>query len=248
VRDHTKPDYVSIEFPDPPPDRPYVFTNMVMSADGKVVIEGTERGLGSPIDQRLMRELRVHADVVLNGAGTLRKSGTSSLLASDELVAVRRLRGRPPAPVAAVLSASGDLPLERPFFTSREFPAVVYLASTAPPDRAAAARATGRDVIEVPADDPIPAMLHHMHHSLGARRLLVEGGPEINGRLFDLGVVDEYFLTIGPRVVGGNVTLTPVRSSRPASFDAVTELDLLSAVPNPATGELYVRYRRRRAS
>ena len=59
--DDAKPDYTALDFPDPPADRPYIYVNMVMSTDGKVVIEGTEQGLGSPIDQRLMRELRVSA-------------------------------------------------------------------------------------------------------------------------------------------------------------------------------------------
>ena len=33
-----KPDYVALTFPSPPPGRPYVVVNMVMSADGKVVL------------------------------------------------------------------------------------------------------------------------------------------------------------------------------------------------------------------
>ena len=98
-----KPDYTSLEFPEGPADRPYVIVNMVASVDGKATIEGTERGLGSPTDQRLMRELRVHADVVLNGASTLRASGTSSRLGDPVLDAVRAARGKPAPPVAAVL-------------------------------------------------------------------------------------------------------------------------------------------------
>ena len=47
---HTKPDYVWLDFADPPADRPLVYVNMVMSSDGKVVIEGNEQGLGGPID------------------------------------------------------------------------------------------------------------------------------------------------------------------------------------------------------
>ena len=69
-------------------------------------IEGTEKGIGSKTDQRLMRELRVHADVVINGAGTLRASGTSSRLGDPALEQLRVDRGKPPAPIAAVLSAS----------------------------------------------------------------------------------------------------------------------------------------------
>lgn len=100
-----KPDYTALDPPPPPPDRPWVFANMVMSADGKSVLAGTERGIGSATDQRLMRELRVNADVVLNGAGTLRASGTSSRLGDAALEAIRTARGKPPVPVAAVLSA-----------------------------------------------------------------------------------------------------------------------------------------------
>jgi len=246
VTDHTKPDYVTLEFPDPPPDRPFVYTNMVMSADGKVVVEGNEQGLGTPIDQRLMRELRVSADVVLNGASTLRASGSSSRLGDPELAAIRAARGLSPNPIAAVLSGSGELPLDRLFFTAEDFRAIVYLGSDAAPERAAAIRATGREVVTVPAADPARAMLRHMRQELGASRVLVEGGPTLNGMLLNAGLVDEYFLTLGPRIVGGNETLTPVRSNRPPSTALLAQLTLISAIPNPATGELYLRYRLRR--
>ena len=242
--DHTKPDYVSLDFGDPPPDRPFVYTNMVMSADGKVVIEDTERGLGSAVDQRLMRELRVNADVVLNGAGTLRTSGSSSRLNDPELTAIREARGLSPNPIAAVLTGTGKLPLDRLFFSSDEFRAIVYLGSDAASAQADAIRETGREVVTVPADDPVPAMLRHMREELGARHVLVEGGPTLNGMLFDRGMVDEYFVTLGPRVVGGEETLTPVRSDRASTAALVQQLELVSAVPNPATGEVYLRYRR----
>ncbi len=109
----TKPDYTSLDLPAPPADRPYVFLNMVMSLDGKVVVEGTEQGIGSKVDQRLMRELRVSADIVLNGANTLRASGTSSRLGDPILEALRVSRGKPKSPVAAVLSADRRSPWQR---------------------------------------------------------------------------------------------------------------------------------------
>jgi len=245
MSDHTRPDYVWLEFTDPPADRPLVYVNMVMSADGKVVIDGNEQGLGSPIDQRLMRELRVNADVVLNGAETLRKSGASSRLNDPELTAVRVARGLTPNPIASVLTGSGDVPLDRMFFTSEEFRAVVYLGSDADPAKAEALRGTGREVVEVPASDPAPAMLRHMREELGASHVLVEGGPTLNGMMLDAGMVDEYFVTIGPRIVSGDATLTPFRAHRPTTAALVTQLSLVSAVPNPQTGEIYLRYRRR---
>jgi riboflavin biosynthesis pyrimidine reductase len=238
-----KPDYTSLDLPPAPPDRPYVLINMVMSVDGKVVIEGTEKGIGSKTDQRLMRELRVNADVVLNGAGTLRASGTSSRLGDESLEALRLKRGKPRAPVAAVLSRSGRLPLERAFFTARDFDAVVYLSEDAPADRRDAIAATGRPVHLLPAGSEVRVMLAHMRRELGAEVLLVEGGPTVNAELFDLGLVDEIFLTLGPVIVAGRETLTAVEGPRAFTLETVKRLSLLSAVTNPATDELYLRYR-----
>ncbi len=238
-----KPDYAALEFPDPPADRPYVFVNMVTSVDGKVVIEGTEQGLGTRVDQQLMRELRFHADVVMNGAGTLRASGTSSRVGREDLEERREREGRSRHPIAAVLSESGDLPLDRAFFTARDFDAVVFVTESTPPERRAAIEATGRRVVVLPDAGTPLAMLRFMRHELGARRLLVEGGPTLNGALFAAGLIDEYFTTVGPVIVGGNGRLTPVRGDEPPTLEGASRLALASAHVNPETSELYLRYR-----
>lgn len=238
-----KPDYTALDLPEPPDDRPYVISNMVMSLDGTVVVEGTERGLGSTVDQALMREIRVNVDVVMNGANTLRISGTSSRV-SEHLVEVRQSRGLTSHPIAAVLSASGDLPLDKLFFTARDFEAVVFLADSAPEGRRTAIEATGREVVAVPADDPVPSMLQYLRRDRGARALLVEGGPHLLGSLIAVGAVDEYFLTLGPVVVAANSALPATVAARPPSIEALTHLDLVSAHFEPSTNELFLRYRR----
>jgi len=241
-----KPDYTTLDLPEAPPDRPYIFLNMIMSLDGKAVVEGTEQGLGSKVDQRLMRELRVNADVVLNGANTLRASGTSSRVGDPLLEQVRVARDKSPNPIAAVVSGTGDLPLERTFFTANDFDAVVYLSRSASKENRAAIKATGRRVFDIPARNPWPSLLNHVRTELGAEVLLVEGGPTINAQLFRLGLVDEYFVTLGPVVVGGRETKTPVGGDAAFKRKDLPHFDLLWAVPNAATNEIYCRYRTRR--
>jgi riboflavin biosynthesis pyrimidine reductase len=219
---------------------------MVMSADGRTTIEDTERGLGSPTDRRLMRELRSLADVVLGGASTMRASGNSSRLHDADLEELRAAHGRPRVPMAAVLTGSGDLPLDRVFFTATDFEAIVYAGADAPGDRLSAIATTGRRVVSLPRAAPLPWMLHHMRRELGARVLLVEGGPFTNGALIDAGLVDEFFLTLAPWIVGGRDALPAARSDRDRTANAVTSLGLVSAAPNPETGEVYLRYRVRR--
>jgi 5-amino-6-(5-phosphoribosylamino)uracil reductase/2,5-diamino-6-(ribosylamino)-4(3H)-pyrimidinone 5'-phosphate reductase len=241
-----KPDYTSLVLPPPPDDRPYIIMNMVMSADGKAVVEGTEQGIGSKTDQRLMRELRVNADAVLNGAGTLRASGTSSRLGDTQLEELRLSRGKPRFPIAAVWSRSGELPLDKVFFTARDFPAIVYLSPAASPERYAAVVATGRPVHQIPgiggAGD-LPGMLRHMRQEMDIHVLLCEGGPTTNAQFFELGVVDEYFLTLGPVIVAGKDTLTAVEGPHAFAREALRHLELVSAVPNPDTSEIYLHYR-----
>lgn len=239
----TLPGYADLQFPAPPDDRPYVLVNMVMSADGKITIEGTEQGLGSPSDQRMMGALRSHADAVLNGAETLRQSGSTPDPGGAEFRALRRVRGLSPLPLGVVLTRSGDVPLDAEFFTSTEFEGVVFIADTAPAERRAAIAATRRQVVVVPELSAAESMLRVLRHSFGVRTLLCEGGAYLNGMIFDIDAVDEYFVTVGGRVVGGNGVLTPVRSMRDPSFDQVRPLTLLSAIPNRESDEVYLRYR-----
>lgn len=241
------PDYTTLEFPDPPDDRPYVIVDMIASADGRTVIEDNEAGLGSRTDRRLLHELRLHVDVVLAGAGTLRATGASPRLYDEDLEALRLQRGKSRMPNGAVISASGKVPLDATFFTSPRFDAYLYLADTAPSARREAIEATGRPVVEVPADDAIPAMLRHMRSEMGARLVMLEGGPTLNGECFRAGVVDELFLTLGGVVVGGHGLPTAVEMlGVEVTRATVTRLELLSATPNPETDEVYLRYRVRR--
>jgi riboflavin biosynthesis pyrimidine reductase len=85
-------------------------------------------------------------------------------------------------------------------------------------------------------------MLEHMRHTLGAEVLLLEGGPTVNAGFFLAGAIDELFFTVGPIVVGGNETLTPVEGLG-FTKETAPRLDLVSATANEETGEVYLRYR-----
>ena len=91
------------------------------------------------------------------------------------------------------------------------------------------------------------ARIDHMRTELGARLVMLEGGPTLNGECFRAGVVDELFLTLGGVVVGGHGLPTAVETPGvEVTRESVTRLELLAAVPNPETDEVYLRYRVRR--
>jgi len=72
----------------------------------------------------------------------------------------------------------------------------------------------------------------------GVRALLCEGGPRLYGSLQALGLVDELFLTIAPKLAGGDAPRIVEGELR-----GVAELQLAWLLEED--GELYARYRRR---
>ena len=52
-------------------DRPFLYVNMVQTFDGQAVLQGSAYTIGTDVDHFLLRQLRVHADAVLYGAGVL---------------------------------------------------------------------------------------------------------------------------------------------------------------------------------
>jgi riboflavin biosynthesis pyrimidine reductase len=233
--------YLALTFPEPPPDRPFVYINMVASVDGKTTVEGSERGLGSAADQRLFRELRAHADAVIDGATTARVSGASPALPED-IRQWRRAHGLPPLPLGVLITASGNLPLDLPFFTSPEFAAVVFVSADAPAARLDALRATPRPVHTVtPGIQGVADMARILRDRYGVRRLLCEGGATLNAQFIRLGIADELFLTIAPTIVGGRDTLTPVAGDPYGRAD-MPRLRLLSWHHHEPTGEVFTRW------
>jgi riboflavin biosynthesis pyrimidine reductase len=96
-----------------PADRavPMLRMNMVTSLDGAAWVDGRAGGLGSPEDQALMQVLRMFADVILVGAGTVRVEGYEGDLIGEEHKQWRVEHGLPELPRLEVVSRS-RMPLE----------------------------------------------------------------------------------------------------------------------------------------
>ncbi len=100
-------------FPPPAPQgRPFVALNMVTSADGRAAVDGRTSPLSSQSDRTMFHGLRERVDCVMVGAGTVRAESYGRLIKDPEARGRREARGLDPEPVAAVVSRSGDVPLE----------------------------------------------------------------------------------------------------------------------------------------
>ncbi|MEW6047095.1 MAG: dihydrofolate reductase family protein [Bacillota bacterium] len=229
--------YDGIRWPSPPPDRPYVALNMVMTADGKTTLDGGrhERAIGSPVDRALMVRLRTCVDAVVRGAGTVRRSPYYPHVVPGARER-RKAAGVAEVPLFVIISGSGELPLDTPLFREPPRRPLVFVGPAARPDTVERLRQVAQ-VRAGPVD--VPGVLRCLAGEFGVRILLSEGGPTLNAAFFEAGCVDELFLTVAPFVAGSARDLSVVEGER--LLQPFPELELLSV--NWHASELYLRYR-----
>jgi 5-amino-6-(5-phosphoribosylamino)uracil reductase len=214
------------------PERPYLGINMVSSLDGKATLDWRTKGLSSDVDRRLFHHLRAQADAVMVGAGTAREERYGRITKNDELREKRVNEGLVPDALAVVVSGRLDLPPDLPLLNQPGQRVVI---------------ATGADH-ELPGlqgeveyarvGDDLPRLMAYLHERHGVRSVLCEGGPTLNSFLFAAELVDELFLTLSTKVLGGAAALTIVAGRElvePAEPDLITVAE--------HDGELYTRWR-----
>jgi 2,5-diamino-6-(ribosylamino)-4(3H)-pyrimidinone 5'-phosphate reductase len=227
--------YTDLDF-SPPGDRPFLVLNFVTSVDGRVAVDGRASGLGSKVDRDVMRQLRGRADALLLGAGTLRAEAVDPRV-PVEIAEERRARGQGAQPLLVLITASGDLP-QRKLFQLRDVPRLILTIRTAP-----SAQLRGLDShAEIhPIGDTsidLAAAMGYLH-GRGIGSVVCEGGPTLAGGLVARDLVDELFVTVAPRLVGGSGPRLLEGSLSGATGGA--GLDLVTAFEE--AGELFLRYR-----
>ena len=184
-------------------DRPWVFVNMVTSVDGATAADGRSGALGGPADKLVFHALRAAADVVVAGAATVRAEHYGPPRVAPRLQQLRRARGQAPVPRLAVVSGRLDLDLDDPFFRDAAVRPIVITHRNAPGSRVTAAAEVADVIVAGDSAVDLVGMLAQLSE-LGVGRVLVEGGPTLNGQLVAAGLVDELCLTVSPWLVGGN--------------------------------------------
>ena len=217
-----------------PADRPYLGINMVSSLDGKATLDWRTKGLSTEVDRRLFHHLRTQADAVMVGAGTAREERYGRMTKDDELRQKRQNEGFVPDALAVVVSGRLDLPPDLPLLNEPEQTVVIATGSDA-----SIPGVEGR-VEYARVGDDLPRLMSYLQEEHGVRSVLCEGGPTLNSFLFAAGLVDELFLTMNPKLIGGAAALTIVAGRE---LVEPVELDLVSVAE--AEGELYTRWRMR---
>lgn len=196
--------------PQPTDDRPFVLINMAMSADGKIATaNGAVSTFGSGRDKQNLLDLRATADAVMAGARTVDAHPVTLGSGGAKYRRRRVAHGLAENNLRIVVSGSASLDPNAAIFKTKSSPVIVIASGSASKPKLERLKKSGAEIKQfgdVKID--LSAALKWLRKKHGVRRLLCEGGGELNAALFRARLVDELHLTVCPLVFGGRAAST----------------------------------------
>jgi riboflavin-specific deaminase-like protein len=188
-----------------PAGRPFVLVNMAMTVDGKIATANRRIStFSSPRDQEHLYELRATADAVMAGARTIDLNKIMLGAGGVRFQRQRRRRGLRAHSLRIIVSGSGSIDPKAAIFRRRFAPILILTTGRISPVRRRRLQKIADEVLICGQRKlDFGLAFSELHRRYGVRRLLCEGGGELNADLFRHGWVDELHLTICPKLFGG---------------------------------------------
>jgi 2,5-diamino-6-(ribosylamino)-4(3H)-pyrimidinone 5'-phosphate reductase len=175
--------------------RPKVIVNCAMSPDGKIATkERKQVRISSEEDMRRVRQLRLECDAILVGVGTI--------VADDPHLTVKN-EPRDAQPLRVVLDPNGRTPDGAKVLNDHAPTLIVTLENCTKEFSGQSVLRTGENAID------LERLMEELERR-GISSVLVEGGGVTIWSLFSAGLVDEYRVYVGTRIIGGGTAPSPV--------------------------------------
>jgi len=193
-----------------PPDLPFVLVNMAMTADGKIgTVNRAVTSFGSVRDQEHLLELRATVDAVMAGARTVDSNPINMGPGPVKFRKQRLKLGLSEYNTRVIVSGSGSIHPEAEIFKRRFSPILVLTTARTAKTKLRRLQALVEDVkICGQREIDFRNALRWLRKKWRVKRLLCEGGGELNAALFRAGLVNELHLTICPKIFGGRIAPT----------------------------------------
>lgn len=222
--------------------RPFVLVNMAMTADGKIATtDGSSSSFGSQHDKAAMFELRSTVDAVMAGARTVDSDAVTMGPGEARYRRQRIRRGLNEYNLRVIVSRRGTIDPEAEIFRHRFSPIIILTTERAPVRRLDALRRSAEVQVCGEREVDFAGALRWLRSEWGVKRLLCEGGGELNDALLRAGLVDELYLTICPLIFGGRHAPTIAEGTGVPLLGLATMLD--HRKHRRVGDELFLRFR-----
>lgn len=215
--------------------RPWVIAKWAMTLDGKIATRtGDSQWISNAASREIVHALRGRMDAIVVGRGTV---------AADD----PQLTARPPGPrvaVRVVLDSRASISLESQLVrTAKTTPVLIAVGPEAPAAKIEPLKNAGCEVFKCNGATHESRLLELLDE-LGRRRMtnvLVEGGSQLLGGLFDAHQIDEVHAFIAPKLIGGTEAPGPIAA---LGFEKMSQALLLDQPRwRQVNGDLYLHGR-----
>ena len=222
---------------------PFVYINVATTADGKLAPHNRKFvPFSSKRDQQFLLELRARADAVMAGARTVDLVPVNLGPGPEKYRRMRLKQGLAEYNLRIIVSGTASLNPRAEIFR-RRFSPIIILASGRAPERNLRRLRSLADEVKVFGEKELDftAALEWLREKWKVKRLLCEGGGEVNAGLFRAGLIDEIYHTLCPLIFGGRQAPTMADGIGVKSIAEATKLRLKSL--KRVGDELFLVYR-----
>ena len=212
-------------------DKPFIFINSAMSADGKISTKKRKQvKISGKADFDRVDELRATTDAIMVGIGTILSDDPSLTVKSEERRKQRLARGVEENPVRIVVDSKARTPITADILKKGPGKRMIIVSKSAPGERVEALREKAEIIMAGDAEVDLKEMASELHKR-GIRRLMVEGGATLNYAMTRAGLVDQISVFVGNLVIGGKDAPTFMDGEGISERAEAVELNLIKFEP-----------------
>jgi len=208
-------------------ERPFVFINAAMSADGKIAtIDRTQTRISGKRDLERVDSLKAECDAIMVGIGTVLADNPSLTVKSKKHRGKRMSTGKDENPLRIVVDSKARTPVDANLLDKGVGKRIIAISQQAIVEDVGKLGEKA-DVLVCGRDEVDLKKLLYVLWQNGVRRVMVEGGARLNWSLLSQQLVDEIYTYVGNMILGGETAPTLVDGPGFGDRDAPVKLKLL---------------------
>ena len=208
-------------------ERPLVFINAAMSADGKIsTVKRTQTRISGTEDFDRVDALRARSDAIMVGIGTVLADNPSLAVKSKNRREERKSAGQGENPLRIVVDSEARTPVDAEVLNKGEGKRIIAVSQRAILENVGQLGEKA-DVLVCGMEEVDLKKLLFLLWQRGVRRVMVEGGATLNWSLISQKLVDMIYTYVGNMIVGGETAPTLVDGEGFTKETEMVKLELL---------------------
>lgn len=212
-----------------------IIINSAMTVDGKISSSTGDSKISSREDLVRLHKLRANVDAIMVGINTV--------IMDDPMLNIRLYNSKKKLPTRIIIDSTGKIPIDSKILKSASFiDTLIIVTKKTHADIIKKINSFGAKTFVIGTKLVDLPKLFDVLYKMGYKKILVEGGGELNWSCLSSGLVTKLILTISPKIIGGKNAITLVEGTGYPKISAGINLKLVRVI-RYRNGEIVLHYK-----